>query len=254
MALDILGLLVAGAGASYGWWALQRHRHARLGRKELESAFDGDTAVVFTVAAHAMTSRGHSQMWSLHLLYGLLQDETFTGAIKRLDGDPDAIETTVLGELDARKEDPTGTQELIEIINRSYRIAQATERKISIKDLWLRLAHSNAAPLVGVDAHELAFLLVHERRQPALDMPDRTDVHVVLRNDDHTPMEFVVWLLRDVFELSDADSHARMMETHTQGRAVVGRYKVTVARDKVISVRSKAREQGFPLWIGLEDC
>jgi ATP-dependent Clp protease adapter protein ClpS len=59
--------------------------------------------------------------------------------------------------------------------------------------------------------------------------------------------------LIDVFGLSEADAKARTLETHKEGRTTIGRFKLPVARDKVITVRSLARAQGFPLWVGLED-
>ena len=45
-----------------------------------------------------------------------------------------------------------------------------------------------------------------------------------------------------------------MLETHTQGKAIVGRYKHAAAHDKVVAARTRAREAGYPLWIALEDC
>lgn len=247
-------MLVAGAGASWGWWSLQRRRHERLGQKLLDSSFDSDTAVVFSVAGHAMTSRGHAQMQPIHLLYGLLQDETFTGAIKTLGGDPDEIETKVLADLDALEPDPAAPAQLIDVINYSYAVASHHDRKITVADLWGRLFRT-AQPTVGsVDTYDLYFLLTHATGQPPLELAGRTDVAVVLRNDDNTPMQFVTWVLRDVFELSDADAQTRMLETHHAGRSVVGRFKAPIAKDKLIAVRTRAREQGFPLWIGLEDC
>lgn len=254
MGIEILGLLVAGAGASYGWWQLQRRRNARFGQKQLEAGFDGDAQVVFSVAGHAMTSRGHTELWTVHLLYGLLQDETFTTAIRKLDGDPDAIESKVLAVLDERKADPQGAVQAIEVLNRAYWIAQATDRKVEIVDVWSHLSRTEIASLIGVDPHELLFLLVHGMRPAALDMPGRTEAHVVLRNDNHSTFELVVGILMNVFELSEDDAKARAMDTHNTGRTVIGRYKLPVARDKVIAARARARDQGYPLWIGLEDC
>lgn len=250
MAIEILSLLVAGAGASYGWWIMQRRREASIGLRELEAAFDENAAVVFSVAKHELVSRKHEALSTLHLLYGLLQDETFTDAITAVGGVPDAIETRVLAKLDEAPEG-AAVDDAIHVINRSYGISHHNGRKISVADLWLGLWATDGAALVDVDHADLAFQLVHGMKPPDATGPD---VHVVLRNDDYTTQDFVTWILRDVFELSETDAHARMLETHTNGKAVVGRYKISVARDKLISVRSRAREQHFPLWIGVEDC
>ena len=43
-----------------------------------------------------------------------------------------------------------------------------------------------------------------------------------------------------------------MMQTHTEGRAIVGRYRPAEARAKIEEARGRARAGGFPLWIGVE--
>ena len=40
--------------------------------------------------------------------------------------------------------------------------------------------------------------------------------------------------------------------THTAGRAVIGRFAATDARDKIAQARALAKAQAFPLWIGVE--
>ena len=77
-------------------------------------------------------------------------------------------------------------------------------------------------------------------------------MHVVLRNDDYTAQQFVCHILEGVFELSADDARTRMMETHEQGRAIIGRFRPDEARAKIEDVRSRARAGGFPLWIGIE--
>ena len=77
-------------------------------------------------------------------------------------------------------------------------------------------------------------------------------MHVVLRNDDYTTQQFVCRVLEEVFELDEAAAHTRMLQTHTQGRAVVGRFRPDEARAKIEDVRGRAKAAGFPLWIGVE--
>lgn len=262
MGIEILGILVAGAGASWGWWQLQRHRHARLGLKKLESGLDEDAQIVFSVAGHAMTSRGHHEMWPLHLLYGLLQDEAFTAAIKSVGGDVEAIEGKVLTELDEPRSDApeavtrdrARAAQLVHALNYAFAVAHSRDTKVSVTDLAARVLGTDVAQLLGVDRYDLYFRIVHGLPEQPLEMPGRTDVAVVLRNDNHTTFEFVLAILQNVFELSPTDAEARAYETHNHGRTVIGRYKLAAARDKVSAARSRAREHSFPLWLGLEDC
>jgi ATP-dependent Clp protease adaptor protein ClpS len=254
VAIEILGLLVAGAGASWGWWQLQRRRWAKVSKRELERILDGDSQIVFSVASHAVTSRGQPEMWPLHLLYGLLQDESFKTALTALGGDPDAVETKVLARLDELKTLDGGHAQLIETLNRAFTTAHISHRQISIADLGSRVAYTDAGSLIGVEPYELCFRLVHGLPLPPTELPGRTDVAVVLRNDNHTTFEFVMAILQNLFDVSSDRAKALAMETHEKGRAIIGRYKLAVAKDKLIAARSRARDQGFPLWIGLEDC
>jgi ATP-dependent Clp protease adaptor protein ClpS len=254
--LEILGLLAASAGASYGWWKLQRRRERRL----LDGPRDPDLEVVLGVAQHEATSRGHAYLWPLHLLHGLAQDEQFVAAIARLDGDAAKLESYVQDELDKRKElqEQPLAIDGAHVVGVVFMLARAHGRPATVTDLWSRLVRteiaSAASAAAGVDSTALLFVLVHGMPEPSTELPDRTDVHVVLRNDDYTTRDFVVSILHDVFDLSTAEATMRMLETHNQGRTVVGRFKLPVARDKIATVRRRAREEGFPLWIGVEDC
>jgi ATP-dependent Clp protease adaptor protein ClpS len=254
--LEIIGLIAAGAASSYGWWKLQQRRE----RKLLDIPRDADLEVVLGVAQHEATARGHAYLWPLHLLYGLAQDESFVAAITRLEGDAARFEAFVHDELDKHGAalDETAMHEGAHVLGYTLGSARAHGRAATTVDLWARLARTDiakaAALAAKVDATALLFLLAHGTVEPAAELAGRTDVHVVLRNDDYTTRDFVVEILRDVFELGDDDATARMEQTHGQGRAIVGRYKLALARDRVEAVRRRAREQGFPLWIGVEDC
>ena len=69
------------------------------------------------------------------------------------------------------------------------------------------------------------------KAKPKLDRPRL--YKVLLHNDDYTPMEFVVLVLREVFAKSDADATAIMLHAHTHGMAVAGVYTLVSAISKV---------------------
>jgi len=254
--VEILGLLAASAGASYGWWKLQRRRE----RKLLDVPKDPDLEVVLGVAQHEAQTRGHAYLWPLHLVHGLAQDETFVAAIVRLEGDASKLEGFAQDELDKHEEphDQRAMNEGGHVVGIVFMLARAHRRAATVTDLWARLMRTEiakaAATAAGVDPTALLFVLAHGMPEPSTDLPDRTDVHVVIRNDDYTTQDFVVAILRDVFEQSETDATKRMWQTHKEGRTVVGRYKLAVARDKIATARRRARDEGFPLWVGVEDC
>jgi ATP-dependent Clp protease adaptor protein ClpS len=73
------------------------------------------------------------------------------------------------------------------------------------------------------------------------------DFAVVLMNDDYTPMEFVVEVLRDIFGKDESKSEAIMMEIHTNGQGVAGVYNFDIAETKAVQVMDLARKRDFPL-------
>lgn len=257
MAIEVLSLLAAAAGASYGLWWLQRRGEAR---RLLDTPRDPDFEVALGVAEHEAKSRGHEYLSPAHLVYGLAQVDSFNAAIERLEGEPAKLEAFALDALDqqAGPHDPARLYEGAHVLGYALDGARWMGRAVTCTDLWARLAATElgkaAAKAANVDPTALLFVLAHGMPEPSLDLPDRTDVHVILRNDDYTTREFVVIVLRDVFGLSDAEATARMSEAHDRGAAIIGRYKLAVARDKVATARRRAREAGFPLWIGVEDC
>src|SRR5215469_10380557 len=75
---------------------------------------------------------------------------------------------------------------------------------------------------------------------------------VLLHNDDYTTMEFVVFILRTVFQQAEADAVRIMLNVHNQGVGVAGVYTYEIAEAKVAKVTTLAREHEFPLLCSLE--
>ena len=75
---------------------------------------------------------------------------------------------------------------------------------------------------------------------------------VLLHNDDFTTMDFVVFILRTVFQRSETDAIRVMMHVHNRGVGIAGVYTYEVAEAKVAKVISLAREYEFPLLASME--
>jgi hypothetical protein len=53
-------------------------------------------------------------------------------------------------------------------------------------------------------------------------MPNLQRCDVVLLNDDHTPMEFVVFVLERFFGMTRPEAQSQMLRIHHEGRAICG--------------------------------
>ena len=75
---------------------------------------------------------------------------------------------------------------------------------------------------------------------------------VFLLNDDYTTMEFVVEILKTVFHKGLTEATRIMLHVHNRGKGLCGVYTREIAETKVETVRSLAREAGFPLQCAME--
>jgi len=70
---------------------------------------------------------------------------------------------------------------------------------------------------------------------------------VVLLNDDFTPMDFVILVLKKFFMKSDAEATKIMLQVHTEGAGLAGIYTFEVAETKVYAVNEFSRRHKHPL-------
>lgn len=75
---------------------------------------------------------------------------------------------------------------------------------------------------------------------------------VVLLNDDYTPMDFVVFLLKDVFRKNHEDAINTMLEIHHKGEGLCGVYTRDVAETKAELAITLARRSEYPLQCRVE--
>jgi ATP-dependent Clp protease adaptor protein ClpS len=70
---------------------------------------------------------------------------------------------------------------------------------------------------------------------------------VMLVNDDFTPREFVVRVLKAEFRTSEDEAYKIMITAHTKGACVVAVFTKDVAETKATRATEMARSEGFPL-------
>jgi len=71
--------------------------------------------------------------------------------------------------------------------------------------------------------------------------------HVFLLNDDYTPMDFVVEVLRIFFQKNEEQATDIMLKVHHQGKGLCGTFTADIAETKVDHVVRFAFEHEHPL-------
>ena len=75
---------------------------------------------------------------------------------------------------------------------------------------------------------------------------------VLLLNDDFTPMDFVVEVLRSFFGMDQEKAVQIMLHVHTRGKGVCGVFTREVAETKVTQVNEYSRANQHPLLCTME--
>jgi ATP-dependent Clp protease adaptor protein ClpS len=77
---------------------------------------------------------------------------------------------------------------------------------------------------------------------------ERPRLHkVILVNDDFTPREFVVMILKAEFRMTEDQAHKVMITAHQRGVCVVAVFTKDVAETKATRATDAGRAKGYPL-------
>jgi ATP-dependent Clp protease adaptor protein ClpS len=85
-------------------------------------------------------------------------------------------------------------------------------------------------------------------RTKVVEKTKRPPLHkVILVNDDFTPRDFVVRVLKAEFRMTEDQAHRVMITAHTKGSCVVAVFTKEVAETKATRATEMARGEGYPL-------
>jgi len=77
---------------------------------------------------------------------------------------------------------------------------------------------------------------------------ERPRLHkVILVNDDYTPREFVVMVLKAEFRMNEEQAYRVMLTAHQRGVCVVAVYAQDIAETKATRATDAGRSKGYPL-------
>ena len=82
---------------------------------------------------------------------------------------------------------------------------------------------------------------------------ERPRLHkVILVNDDYTPREFVVKVLKAEFRMNEDQAYRVMMTAHRRGACVIAVYAKDVAETKAKEATELGKSKGYPLFFTTE--
>jgi len=75
---------------------------------------------------------------------------------------------------------------------------------------------------------------------------------VILLNDDFTPREFVVLVLKAVFRMNEDEAYNVMITAHRRGACVIAVFTKDVADTKAKEATELGKAKGYPLYFTTE--
>jgi ATP-dependent Clp protease adaptor protein ClpS len=109
-----------------------------------------------------------------------------------------------------------------------------------------------ARPLSGARTAMMSPTLVKPRSKVKPETQRPPLWKVILLNDDFTPREFVVQVLKAVFRMNEAQAYRVMMTAHQKGACVIAVYTKDVADTKAKEATEMGKAKGYPLYFTIE--
>ena len=91
------------------------------------------------------------------------------------------------------------------------------------------------------------------REKTRTDLREPHHYNVIMHNDDFTSMDFVVEILIDIFHKNEVEAQRLMLMVHEKGKAAVGVYPYDIAVTKVQAAAARAKQEGFPFRLTIEE-
>ena len=76
---------------------------------------------------------------------------------------------------------------------------------------------------------------------------------VLMHNDDYTPMDFVIFVLKKIFGKTEPAAHEIMLDVHHKGVGLAGIFSFEVAESKVAQANQFAKSNQHPLKTSYEE-
>ena len=110
--------------------------------------------------------------------------------------------------------------------------------------------------VLSIFAVQQAFAMTKTLVKPRTKVKTKTQrpplYKVILLNDDYTPREFVVQVLKAVFRMNADQAYRVMMTAHKKGACLIAVYTRDVAETKAKEATELGKSKGYPLFFTTE--
>jgi ATP-dependent Clp protease adaptor protein ClpS len=103
---------------------------------------------------------------------------------------------------------------------------------------------------MGTDVDILEEIKIDEKIKKEAKEPSK--YKVVMLNDDGTPMDWVIDVLKTIFNHSQETAEKLTLQIHTEGSGIAGIYTYEIAEQKAVETINASRERGFPLQVRVD--
>ena len=94
-------------------------------------------------------------------------------------------------------------------------------------------------------------IVIEEKNKIKIKKPK--NYKVIMHNDDYTTMEFVIYVLMNVFNKKVEEANKIMLDVHKKGNGIAGIYPFDIAESKVAIAMGLAEEENFPFKLTIEE-
>ena len=91
------------------------------------------------------------------------------------------------------------------------------------------------------------------RKKKSINLKVPKNYFVILLNDDFTPMEFVIYILKSIFNKTTIDAERVTLHVHTRGEGIAGLYSYQIAEQKAVDTLEEAKKNKYPLLVTLRE-
>ena len=206
--------------------------------------------------------QGRSQATPEDLLIALIDDIHASALMQALQIDCDQLHRDIIASQDRSADEPASdSSDVSKFSPGLHRVLQlaithvrsAGRATVTGSDVFVELFAEPVGRFLlqqSVTHYDAVTQLSHGAPAEHIAAPDTSGaarLEIFLLNDDYTPMEFVVWILDEVFEIEGDDAIRTMLATHHTGRGSCGVFERAEATELVARADELAKEHRHPL-------